>query len=596
MADEFIRREIPRVRVALYGPSNSGKTVFCDMLIQGKVAETQPTTKPRIKEIMRDYKRKTVIGTYETATKYKLMLIDVPGKEELKEERLQSLTKIVAWIFFYDATDVKSAQALLDMIKNELEPNRSLKPAIAMIVLGTKGDLGPNPEAIKLGEEIAKHLSKRTSMLYGYNVPHFLISCMNPEDVNLAFLCVERINFELKLPDDIVARLKKKTEEYLKKSPKIGEVSETKETPIQPKEELPKTEQIPEKSTKQSMEEIPMPPMPELPEGAEEKLKELKASSLAGELQEFPMELPEQAPQPELPELKEESTTEEPKVMGPEFGRAPPELAEIEVPLKEPLIEREQTPVPKVPPVELCREDFDWALARSLHNQICGEARIYVVDIDRKSNKILVAYDDKSRKLEENEKMLLARIPNIVSMSDDVASGVYAFLVAGKERSMILMRGRKLVAMQIPTNLARKICPLMARLRRAKQSKTITEAEIKFDAEITTTKQMDLLNLAKKLKVGLKNVLACYVILKLNGSVEVAYDGEGDLTDDQKRILRKILALDDLVEKTFGEYRSFLTYGDRSILMLKGNKGILALIFEGTPPSSLIDLALTAAA
>jgi len=593
MADEFIRREIPRVRVALYGPSNSGKTVFCDMLIQGKVAETQPTTKPRIKEIMRDYKRKTVIGTYETATKYKLMLIDVPGKEELKEERLQSLTKIVAWIFFYDATDVKSAQALLDMIKNELEPNRSLKPAIAMIVLGTKGDLGPNPEAIKLGEEIAKHLSKRTSMLYGYNVPHFLISCMNPEDVNLAFLCVERINFELKLPDDIIARLKKKTEEYLKKSPKIGGVSETKETPIQPKEELPKAEQISEKPTKQPAEEIPMPPMPELPEGAEEKLKELKASSLAGEPQEFPMELPEQTPQPEL---KEESTTEELKVMGPEFGRAPPELAEIEVPIKEPSIEREKIVAPKEPTVELCREDFDWALARSLYSKMGGETRIYVVDIDRKSNKILVAYDDKSRKLEENEKMLLVRIPNIVSMSDDVTSGVYAFLVAGKERSMILMRGRKLVAMRIPTNLARKIYPLMARLRRAKQSKTITEAEIKFDAEITTTNQTDLLNLAKKLKVGLKNVLACYVILKLDGSVEVAYDGEGGLTDDQKRILRKILALDDLVEKTFGEYRSLLAYGDRSILMLKGNKGVLALIFEGTPPSSLIDLAFAAAA
>ncbi|MCR8471866.1 MAG: GTPase domain-containing protein, partial [Candidatus Korarchaeota archaeon] len=154
--DEFIPRAIPRVRVALYGPSGSGKSKFLNTLIRRNVPEEKTTTEPEIIEITRAYKRRTVMGTLETVTNYKLVLIDVPGREELEKQRTEAVKKAVIWLFFYDSTNPASANELYNMIKSELEKKEILKSAIAMAVVGTKGDINPNPEAVKIGDDIAK--------------------------------------------------------------------------------------------------------------------------------------------------------------------------------------------------------------------------------------------------------------------------------------------------------------------------------------------------------------------------------------------------------------------------------------------------------
>ena len=258
MSDEFIPRAIPRVKVALFGPSNVGKTLFRNMLLRRDPSPPKPSEKSEEEEILREYKRPTEFGMTMSIEKYKLTLVDVPGKPEFREERMKALSKIVGWIFMYDSTDPSSADMLLKMIKEELEPEKKLKSAIAMMVVGTKKDIGPNAEAIKKGEEIAKHLSKHTMMFYGYNVPHILISCKNQNEVSLTFLCLESINFDLKPPESILKKLKEgvtippaqvpisKTEKEIEIPPKI-EVAKTeiaKEPPIETPEipQVPKTE------------------------------------------------------------------------------------------------------------------------------------------------------------------------------------------------------------------------------------------------------------------------------------------------------------------------------------------------------------------
>ena len=591
MTDEFIPREIPRVRVALFGPSNTGKTTFCNMLTQHEISKIEPTESARIIEILRDYKRRTVMGTYETVTKYKLTLVDVPGREEFKEQRTKSLTKIVAWIFFYDATDPTSAENLQRMIREELEKERMLKSAIAMIVVGTKSDLGPDPGAVKIGEEIAKHLSKKTSSLYGYEVPHFLISCLDSEDVNLAFLCIERINFELKLPEDLISKLKRKMEKYLEKPPI--------EKPVPPKiieqkieeQQITAIETPPEAPTEETKEgEIPIPPLPKLPEGAEKQLEKLRMEIPPEEqIPEPPVEIPlEETPQV----LKEaEIKAEASKI---EKMEAPPhteEHVEIEITPRESLIGK-GVPPPEAPHrlIELCETDFDWALANSLYSRIGPFSKIYVVDV--KPDKLLVAYDNRKRELGKDEEKLLLGLLDAVSVSETITERPKAMLIISEKLYAIIL-GKKLLIIQTSNDIIREICSILASLRSSEQetSLAVPGKHVTLDISLEMTKQKALIGLARNLQQKIRGVSSCFILISTNRKIEVAYSDQKNLSKKQIELLEKILTLSKTINEAIGKHRVIIIYGlYASIMILNGDKGLLILTFTERIPSSLINV------
>jgi len=592
MTDEFIPREIPRVRVALFGPSNTGKTTFCNMLTQHEISKIEPTESARIIEILRDYKRRTVMGTYETVTKYKLTLVDVPGREEFKEQRTKSLTKIVAWIFFYDATDPTSAENLQRMIREELEKERMLKSAIAMIVVGTKSDLGPDPRAVKIGEEIAKHLSKKTSSLYGYEVPHFLISCLDSEDVNLAFLCIERINFELKLPEDLISKLKRKMEKYLEKPPIEKPVPpKIIEQKIEEEQQITAIETPPEAPTEEIKEgEIPIPPLPKLPEGAEKQLEKLRMEIPPEEpIPEPPVEIPlEETPQV----LKEaEIKAEAPKI---EKVEAPPhteEHVEIEITPKESLIGKE-IPPPEAPHrlIELCETDFDWALANSLYSRIGPYSKIYVVDV--KPDKLVVAYDNRERELGKDEEKLLLGLLDAVSISETITERPKAMLIIS-EKLHAIIRGRKLLIIQASNSIIREVCSILASLRSSGQetSLAVSSRYAALDISLEITKQKTLIGLARNLQQKIRGVSSCFILISTNRKIEVAYSDQKNLSKKQIGLLEKILTLSKTIDEAIGKHRVVIIYGlYESIMILNGDKGLLILAFTEQSPSSLISV------
>ncbi|MEX0569015.1 MAG: GTPase domain-containing protein, partial [Candidatus Njordarchaeota archaeon] len=207
MANLLKNAEAYRLNVALFGPSGSGKSLFRRILFTGKYSPTRPNRRAIEKEIPRIYRFEIKITGNLGETKYILHLIDVPGKEDLVEERESVLKKISGYIFFYDSTDVKSVELLEEMIKKEIEEKKKMKSALAVVLVGTKKDKGPDEEAIKKGCYLVDYLSRITVPYFGYRVPHLLISCKNRDEVNMAFNCLESIMFETRPNKDIIEKI-----------------------------------------------------------------------------------------------------------------------------------------------------------------------------------------------------------------------------------------------------------------------------------------------------------------------------------------------------------------------------------------------------
>mgnify|MGYP003879849499 CR=1 FL=1 len=199
--------QMRRIRIALVGPSGSGKSHFRRILMGEKILRMRATRKTVEREINRKYKTKTkVLGTLGEID-YILKLIDTPGKEEYREERLKAITKICGFIFFYDSTNKESVEQLEKIIKEELEPAKKFKSMIAAVIIGTKKDEGPTKEAINKANELALYLSKYTIKSYGYKVPHLLITTKNREHVDKTLQCIESIIFETKPKQEIIDEL-----------------------------------------------------------------------------------------------------------------------------------------------------------------------------------------------------------------------------------------------------------------------------------------------------------------------------------------------------------------------------------------------------
>ena len=238
---------LPRIRVALYGPSATGKSLFFNAFLRGEVRDISLSDKPVEQQIKRTYRMRTRVMGDIGKVDYILRLIDVPGKPEHKDARLRSLRKICGYIFFYDSTNPESVEALREMISEELKAYKKLKSMLAAIVAGTKKDLGPNRDAIWEASNLVDDLSETTMTYYGYRVPHLLISCKNLEEVNMVFQCLESIIFEMRPNPDIILRIGHR--------PKIEEHIEILET-LEGLEEVPRMIGMPEKARPETLPKV----------------------------------------------------------------------------------------------------------------------------------------------------------------------------------------------------------------------------------------------------------------------------------------------------------------------------------------------------
>ncbi|MEM2222255.1 MAG: GTPase domain-containing protein [Candidatus Korarchaeota archaeon] len=557
--DEFIPRAIPRVRVALYGPSGSGKSKFLNTLIRRNVPEEKTTTEPEIIEITRAYKRRTVMGTLETVTNYKLVLIDVPGREELEKQRTEAVKKAVIWLFFYDSTNPASANELYNMIKSELEKKEILKSAIAMAVVGTKGDINPNPEAVKIGDDIAKYLSKVVSY-YGYEIPHFIISCLSSEDVDLTFFCVERLNFELKLPDDIVGQLKKRSEQYIIKTSELA-VAVSEPIKVEKAEVLVGTKELEAPEIVEKIEEISLPPLPEIPKEAEKVFgkpeEEGKIFEAAKEIVET-TGIPETEVPEKIPSIEELSITEE-------------------------IISVAET---KSPQILASPEDSSWVMASNIQASIGYDSKVYIVDA--KPDKLLVARNIRGDKLDIDEEEMIKKLLGVISVVDEDVGILKAMLVLSKEMC-VTIRGEKILIIKINSALAREIYSALTKLGRSeKWARIELGMPSKPSLSIEQTKNQSLRKLVDNIQQKLKSD-ECFVLIVEGEKAEFAYAGVVRDPEKQREFLLKLYSVNRTVSEVFPDYKLLVVVGSRSIVVFRGSKGILVLISKEAPSSELMD-------
>jgi len=199
--------KIPSLKVVLFGPSNSGKTTFRDILLKGAITDTSynPTQKTEIVEVIRQFYKK-MGGRYVPSETYKLMIADTPGDPRFRDERYKGIQRSVGIIFFYDSTDENSVNELFNLIREEIIKSEAYYNLMGIVLVATKKDLGPNTNAIRLAEERIQELNSLTEPIWGYKIPHIIISCYNNNEVGWAFYILEALIMD-KPPVEIITNL-----------------------------------------------------------------------------------------------------------------------------------------------------------------------------------------------------------------------------------------------------------------------------------------------------------------------------------------------------------------------------------------------------
>ncbi len=584
MSDEFIPRAISRVRVALYGPSGVGKTLFRNMLLRKDSSPPEPSEKSVVEEILREYKRPTEYGVAVSVEKYKLTLVDVPGRPELKDERNRALSKIVGWIFMYDATDPKSPEKLLEMIKNELEPARKLKSAIAVMVVGTKKDLGVNEEALRKGEEVANHLAKHTTLLYGYTPPHITISCLDPKEVALSFICLEAINFELRPPEKLIEKIKAhKPEVVAPPKPPPPKPSEVPKVPSAPVEEKKV-----EVSTEAKMETIEIPEVPKPPEErpmegiAEEIIQEEQVMEDLGGVG-MPVEK-----LPEIPSPKEvlEEIEKPAKEIPPEVPAPPEKAIVVEKPAE--IIEKppERPPQPPPPKVEWITdpEDKMWSMARKMRDRIEWVDRCYIIRPEQ--NKVHVAHDGE-RGLPQDTKKTLDAVSRAVLVFGRILNP-RAIIIVGEDKNMGIVCGRSIMVFETSRrDILPNIFSIFASLRQKEGAKISIQIP-KKELKIKLADEQRLWKIARRIKLSVANIVNCYMVIKEDGSLSVAHDGDRFIARAQEELISDIIHGTEILDEVI-RVKGIIIFGEESLAILK-KKGYIIMKLEGTPPIEILQI------
>ena len=209
MEETAEERKLPLIKIALFGPSNSGKTTFLLTFLGRPSEELSPTTEAKSYEIQRTFYRK-MEGKKVPLEVYRLMIVDLPGKEGYDNIRVLSLAKCVGIILFYDATDPISAQMLHRMVDEEIVGGGFIPNLLGIVIVGTKKDLGVNVEAIKIGEKLADSLTNEIKSYWNYEVPHLIINALNQEEVRTVLNILEHLFISLTAPRDLIESLSAK--------------------------------------------------------------------------------------------------------------------------------------------------------------------------------------------------------------------------------------------------------------------------------------------------------------------------------------------------------------------------------------------------
>ncbi len=204
---EEVSPKVPSVKIVLFGPKNTGKTTFKKILLEGGVpsSDYQPTTRTEIKDVMRQFYKK-MANRYVPTETYKLLMADTPGAPEHREERYKGIQKSVGIILFYDSTNPQSAKELSKMVSEEILKPELYYNLMGIVLVATKKDLGANIEAVKLVQSELSEFSSVIKNLWGYDIPHLVISCMDPNEVGWAFYILEALIMD-KPPHDIIRTL-----------------------------------------------------------------------------------------------------------------------------------------------------------------------------------------------------------------------------------------------------------------------------------------------------------------------------------------------------------------------------------------------------
>ena len=231
-------RRLPQVKIALFGPSLSGKTAFLRTLLGKSVTDLAPNTDVERVNLTRTF-YKIVEGRKVPLETYNLQIIDLPGRDNFENMRVLNLAKCTGVILFYDSTDPNSAQLLVKMVEEELIGGGFIPNILALVVVGTKKDLNPDREAINIAAHIVAVLRRESEKLWNYSVPHLLINALDRREVEAILYILESLLISLTLPKDLVKRLS--VEKQLLEVPRkpIKEISVEKK-PVIKVEEKPK--------------------------------------------------------------------------------------------------------------------------------------------------------------------------------------------------------------------------------------------------------------------------------------------------------------------------------------------------------------------
>jgi len=204
MSNNFSSKVYP-VYVALFGPSNSGKSTFLSTL-SGKEGFSFPSENVEEYEIERRW-YKEEMGKKILIETYRLIFRAFPGREEFMELRIKHLKKCTVLLLFYDCSSPTSIDQLAEMFDKEILKMNLLYNFATICLIGTKKDLGINDDAIRKAEELRKHISHKIKSIFDYEVPHFLINTLNKDDVSTTVKIAEYILMEQRIPSELVRKL-----------------------------------------------------------------------------------------------------------------------------------------------------------------------------------------------------------------------------------------------------------------------------------------------------------------------------------------------------------------------------------------------------
>lgn len=194
-------------KIALFAPSQTGKSTYKATLLRKDVDTIEtPTNLVNNRNKQNDVIQKIIRRELVPVERNHYNIIDLPGREEDKEQRLNELaSRVVGSLLFYDASNPSSAQKLLEMTKEELLDTNYIRRQTGVAIFGNKQGQ-TSFDAVWTGKKLKDRLNSIISQTWKYDVPHLLISCQAEEDVYLSFWLMAKLIPSHKVSKEVVRK------------------------------------------------------------------------------------------------------------------------------------------------------------------------------------------------------------------------------------------------------------------------------------------------------------------------------------------------------------------------------------------------------